>query len=294
MATFTAAEKAACQILIDLAVREDLGVSGDRTTTALVPSETNGAAVIVARAAGVIAGLPAAMLVAEVFDPRMKFRALRSDGDIVQCGERIAVVRGRMRSILMAERTMLNFVQRLSGIATLTRRYMDAVAGLHVQVLDTRKTIPGWRLLEKYAVRMGGGHNHRIGLYDGILVKDNHLAVLADYSDPIGTAMRRVRTAAPDLPVEIEVDSFDQFVRALACSPDVIMLDNMTLDEIRSCIDQRRAAAVPVQLEVSGGVQLANIRSIAETGVDRISVGALTYSAVALDLALDFEDEDLQ
>jgi len=291
MNTFSTVETAACQSLVDLAVREDLGISGDRTTMALVPADADGAAVFVARSTGVLAGLPAAALVAEVFDPNLSFHPLRSDGETVHRGDRIATIRGTMRSILMAERTMLNFLQRLSGVATNTRRYVDAVAGLPVTILDTRKTTPGWRLLEKYAVRMGGGQNHRVGLYDGILIKDNHLAVLADYSDPIGMAIRRARQAAPDLPIEIEVDSFDQFVRALACSPDIILLDNMTHDELRACVDQRRARTVPVQLEASGGVTLGTVRSIAETGVDRISVGALTHSAVALDIALDFEED---
>lgn len=292
MNTFSTAETAACQSLIELAVREDLGITGDRTTTSLVPADESGNAVFVARMPGVLAGLPAAALVAEVFDPKLVLRPLRSDGDSIHRGDRIATLRGKMRSILMAERTMLNFMQRLSGVATNTRRYVDAVAGLPVAILDTRKTTPGWRLLEKYAVRMGGGHNHRLGLYDGILIKDNHLAVLADYSDPIGTAVRRARHATPDLPLELEVDSFDQFVRALACHPDIILLDNMTHEELRACVDQRRASAVSVQLEASGGVTLATVRSIAETGVDRISVGALTHSAVALDIAMDFQDDD--
>jgi nicotinate-nucleotide pyrophosphorylase (carboxylating) len=291
MSVFSVAEAAACESLIELAVREDLGVTGDRTTTALVPPDRVGSAAFVARSPGILAGLPAAALVANVFDPTLHFHALHVDGEAIQRGQRIATIQGSMRSILMAERTMLNFMQRLSGVATLTKRYVDAVAGLPVAILDTRKTTPGWRLLEKYAVRMGGGRNHRVGLYDGILIKDNHLAALAGEPDPIATAIQRARAAAPDLLLEIEVESFEQFVRALAFVPDIVLLDNMTREELRACVDQRRADAVPVQLEASGGVTLATIRGIAETGVDRISVGALTHSAVALDIALDCERE---
>jgi nicotinate-nucleotide pyrophosphorylase (carboxylating) len=207
----------------------------------------------------------------------------------LKAGARLAVVRGRMRSILAGERTVLNFVQRLSGVATLTRRYVEEVAGLSVQVLDTRKTTPGWRLLEKYAVRCGGGHNHRMGLYDGILIKDNHLAALAGHSDPITEAVRLARHKhGTAIPLEIEVDTLDQLEIALQARPDIVLLDNLSPSQLREAVRRRDAVAPGVRLEASGGVRLETIRAIAETGVERISVGALTHSAPALDIALDY------
>ncbi len=176
-------------------------------------------------------------------------------------------------------------MQRLSGIATLTRRYVDAVVGLPCQVLDTRKTTPGWRLLEKYAVRQGGGHNHRMGLYDGILIKDNHLAAMSG-TGSIAEAIRIARSTP--LPCEVEVDTLEQLDQALAAKPDIVLLDNMSPDQMRKAVRLRDAVAPHVQLEASGGVTLESIRGIAETGVDRISVGALTHSAPALDIALDY------
>jgi nicotinate-nucleotide pyrophosphorylase (carboxylating) len=196
-----------------------------------------------------------------------------------------------MRSILAAERTALNFLQHLSGIATLTRKYVDSVSGLPVKILDTRKTLPGWRLLEKYAVRCGGGHNHRMGLHDGILIKDNHLAVLHQVENPIRVAGdKAVRLVGDELPVEIEVDTLDQFDEAArAGDADIIMLDNMTPDQMREAVRRNKKWVKPAELEASGGISLENVRAIAETGVDRISVGALTHSAPALDIALDYE-----
>jgi nicotinate-nucleotide pyrophosphorylase (carboxylating) len=199
-----------------------------------------------------------------------------------------------MRAILTAERTALNFLQHLSGIATLTRRYVDAVAGLNCQILDTRKTLPGWRLLEKYAVHCGGGRNHRMGLFDGILIKDNHLAALrsADCGLRIADLIRQARGRAPGLPVELEVDNLDLLDVALACRPDIILLDNMSVAQMREAVARRNAVikqSERVLLEASGGVTLQTVRAIAETGVDRISVGALTHSAPALDIALDYE-----
>jgi nicotinate-nucleotide pyrophosphorylase (carboxylating) len=194
-----------------------------------------------------------------------------------------------MHAILAAERMALNFLQHLSGIASLTRRYVDAVAGLPVQILDTRKTTPGWRLLEKYAVRQGGGHNHRLGLFDGILIKDNHLEALHLGQEGIGQAVQAARDKVGEsVTVEIEVDSLDQLDRALACGPDIVLLDNMGPELLREAVRRRNAVAPKVLLEASGGVTLAAIRDIAETGVDRISVGALTHSAPALDIALDY------
>jgi nicotinate-nucleotide pyrophosphorylase (carboxylating) len=195
-----------------------------------------------------------------------------------------------MRSILAVERTALNFLQHLSGIATLTRRYVDIVAG-RSQVLDTRKTTPGWRLLEKYAVRMGGGHNLRVGLYDGVLIKDNHLAALGGGPNAVRASVAAARKVSPGLPIEIEVDSVELCAVALECRPDIILLDNMSPMQMRVCVERRNAIVAKVQLEASGGVNLESIDAIAATGVDRISVGAITHSAPALDIALDYESD---
>ena len=199
----------------------------------------------------------------------------------------IATVSGSLRSILAAERTALNFLQRLSGIASLTRKFVEAAAGYRAKILDTRKTTPGWRLLEKYAVRMGGGINHRMGLFDAILIKDNHLAGLkGDLRKAV--EMARSYPGNAGLPVEVEVDSLGQLNDALAVRAEIVLLDNMNLDELRSAVVQRDAVAPGVLLEASGGVNLFTVRDIASTGVDRISVGALTHSAPALDIALDY------
>jgi nicotinate-nucleotide pyrophosphorylase (carboxylating) len=235
--------------------------------------------------------MPAAELVVRTIDPAVTLQHLKCDGDRLAPGDNLAIVAGPMRSILAAERTALNSLQHLSGIATLTRRYVDAVAGLDVKVLDTRKTLPGWRLLAKYAVRSGGGHNHRLGLYDGILIKDNHLAALpaADARAKIVEAVRRAKAYAPNLPVEIEVDSLEQLDAALSCRPAIVLLDNMPPALLREAAARRAAVAPEVQLEASGGITLDTIRAAAETGVDRISIGALTHSAAGLDIALDYK-----
>jgi nicotinate-nucleotide pyrophosphorylase (carboxylating) len=235
----------------------------------------------------VLSGLPAAAIVFELVDPDLSFTAVGHEGQAVTPGAVLASVRGRMRSILAGERTALNFVQRLSGIASLTRCYVDAVAGLPCRILDTRKTTPGWRLLEKYAVRCGGGHNHRMGLHDAILIKDNHLAALGA---PLAEAVRRARAAhGSTIPLEIEVDTLEQLEEALAARPDIVLLDNMPAEVMRRAVERRNAVAPGVLLEASGGVTLATLRGIAETGVDRISIGALTHSAVALDIGLDYQ-----
>lgn len=283
----TAAEAAAARRLIDLALAEDIDTAGDVTSAATIPADTPGRAAVVARAAGVIAGLPVAALVSEAVDRSLTFTPAVADGTTVTPGTELATVAGPMRSILTAERTALNFLQRLSGVATLTRRYVDAAAGKS-QVLDTRKTTPGWRLLEKYAVRMGGGHNLRVGLYDGVLIKDNHLAALGGGPAAVGRAVAAARQHAPGLPVEVEVDTWEQFEAALACRPDIVLLDNMPPDLMRRCVERRNEVAAGVLLEASGGVNLQTIGPIAATGVDRVSVGAMTHSATALDIALDY------
>jgi nicotinate-nucleotide pyrophosphorylase (carboxylating) len=250
-----------------------------------------GQGVFVARAAGVLAGLPAAAIVLEMVDPRLEFQPQIADGSPIAPGDRLAVVAGPMRSLLTAERTALNFVQRLSGVATLTRRYVDAVAGLPCRILDTRKTTPGWRRLEKYAVRQGGGHNHRLGLYDAILIKDNHLAALQNSPDGAWAALRSALNfpRSPEIVVEIEVDTLQQLDVALACRPHMILLDNMSLDDLLQAVQRRNQVDASVLLEASGGVNLTSVRTIAQTGVDCISVGALTHSAQALDIALDYD-----
>jgi nicotinate-nucleotide pyrophosphorylase (carboxylating) len=293
--SFTPEETEACRRLAALAVDEDLDATGDVTSQILIPAERIGMAVLVARQPGVLAGLPAAELTFALVDPMLLMETLRPDGSPVQAGDRLAIVSSRARSILSGERTALNFVQRLSGIATQTRRYVEAVAGLSAKILDTRKTTPGWRLLEKYAVRQGGGHNHRLGLYDGILIKDNHLAALAppnlggDKEGAITEAVQLARQKhGTSLPVEIEVDTLAQLDAALKARPDIILLDNMPPPDLREAVRHRNELAPGVLLEASGGVTLETVRAIAETGVDRISIGALTHSAPALDIALDY------
>jgi nicotinate-nucleotide pyrophosphorylase (carboxylating) len=289
-----------------MALEEDLGTAGDITSQMVIPEHLQGRAVFVARVPGIVAGLPAVALVLATVDARAIFEPHLSDGSPANAGQRIATVTGPMRSILAMERTALNFLQRLSGIATLTGRYVDAIAGLRCSILDTRKTTPGWRLLEKYAVRCGGGHNHRMGLYDMVLIKDNHLAALRSADAGSRSAERATRSAECDawddlrsalcapgtaqIPVEIEVDNLDQLDQVLACHPQLVLLDNMGPRDLREAVRRRDAVAPGVLLEASGGVNLTTIRALAETGVDRISVGALTHSAPALDIGLDYGD----
>jgi nicotinate-nucleotide pyrophosphorylase (carboxylating) len=295
---FTPSEITACQKLIALAIEEDLG-PGDVTSQAVIAEDLIGRAVFVARRPGVLAGLPAAALVVQSIEPNLRFEPLLTDGSALTPGQRLATLAGPMRGILACERIALNFLQHLSGVASLTRKYVDAVAGLPAKILDTRKTLPGWRLLQKYAVRCGGGHNHRMGLFDGILIKDNHLAAYpaADPRSRIVRAMRLAQESQPAsvedpgwLPVEVEVESLDQLDTALSCRPDIILLDNMTPETMREAVQRRDQRVPDVELEASGGITLASVRAIAETGVDRISVGALTHSAPALDIALDYEN----
>jgi nicotinate-nucleotide pyrophosphorylase (carboxylating) len=289
MPMFTPAETDWCCRLVELAREEDLEPAGDLTSLAVIPAGLEGQAFFVARAAGVLAGLPAAAIALAAVDSRVQFEAFVADGKALQPGDRLARVSGPMHAILAGERMALNFLQHLSGIASLTRRYVEAVDGLPVQILDTRKTTPGWRLLEKYAVRQGGGHNHRFGLYDGILIKDNHLEALHLGEEGIVQAVQAARDKVGEsVTVEIEVDSLEQLDQALSCGPDMVLLDNMTPKLLREAVRRRNSAAPNVQLEASGGVSLTTIREIAEAGVDRISIGALTHSAAALDIALDY------
>jgi nicotinate-nucleotide pyrophosphorylase (carboxylating) len=289
-----------CRQIVRLAIREDLGRLYDWTTVALVPEEARGRAVVRARRAGVVAGLPAAKLALAEYDPEIQWIPAVADGASIEAGAAIATVVGSARSLLTAERTMLNLVGRLSGIATLTRAYVTAVSGTQARIFDTRKTTPGWRRLEKYAVRAGGGWNHRSGLFDGILIKDNHLALGATSDETRyspATAIDRCRqvvaslapqAAAALIPIEIEVDTLGQLDEVLPKMPDIVLLDNMSLGDLKAAVAKRNAGYTQVQLEASGGVTLNTVTSIARTGVDRISVGALTHSAPCLDIGLDW------
>ncbi|HEY49295.1 MAG TPA: carboxylating nicotinate-nucleotide diphosphorylase [Dehalococcoidia bacterium] len=272
--------------IIDRALAEDLG-QGDVTTEALIPADQEGIAHLVAKGAGILAGLGLTTKVFQKVDAELKVEELVSDGTKVTSGDRVAVVRGKVSSILRAERVALNFLQHLSGIATETARYVDAVSGTKALIMDTRKTIPGLRMLEKYAVRVGGGKNHRLNLGDSILIKDNHLVALRSRGVGLGEAVRKARKQAPErLKVEVEVESIDQAEEALFAGAEVIMLDNMSLEEMQQVVELAQGRAM---LEASGGITLENVRAVAETGVDLISIGALTHSVKALDISLEIE-----
>jgi nicotinate-nucleotide pyrophosphorylase (carboxylating) len=289
--TFTATETAACRRLVELALEEDLNSVGDLTSQAVIPAEMRGRACFRSRVPAVIAGLPAAEMVLNVVDPTLEFRSSCVDGAWVDTGTEIARVTGRVASILAGERTALNFLQHLSGIASRTRAYVDLAASASCQILDTRKTLPGWRQLEKYAVRCGGGRNHRFGLHDAVLIKDNHLAALRDASDPIGHAVSAARRRLdPSVSVTVEAESIAELTAALHAAPDIVLLDNMAPEAIREAVRLRDHVAPSVLLEASGGISLATVREIAATGVDRISVGDLTHSAPAIDIGLDYDD----
>ena len=263
------------------ALAEDLGRAGDITSQACIAPGSRLEAAFTARQAGVVAGLDCGRLAVAAMDPGVAFQPLHHDGDAIEAGQPLARVGGDAQAILAAERTGLNLLGRLCGIATLTAAYVRAVEGTGARIADTRKTTPGLRALEKYAVRCGGGLNHRFGLDDAILIKDNHVAACGG----VGAALARAKAAAGHLVmIEVEVDSLDQLGEALPYDPDVIMLDNFSLADLREAV---RRTAGRVRLEASGGVSLLTVRAIAETGVDVISVGALTHSAPALDVGLD-------
>ena len=291
-----------CRRIVRLAVFEDLDRGYDWTTVALVPEGTSAKANLVARQAGVIAGLEAARVALDEMDITCQWQPRASDGDQVTAGAVLANIAGSARDLLTSERTLLNMIGRLSGIATLTRRYVEAIAGTKARIYDTRKTTPGWRRLEKYAVHCGGGSNHRLGLYDAVLIKDNHLAVGRQSNierrftpaQAVEQARRFIAETlagdprAAEMIVEVEVDSLAQLREVLPTVPDIVLLDNMTPAMLREAVATRNAAGSSAELEASGGVNLDTVRTVAESGVERISVGALTHSAVVLDVALDW------
>ncbi len=270
------------EMAVKAALAEDLGNVGDITCASLIPENLQSSAKIVARADGVLCGIECAIAALRLVDATLRVTVFKKDGDVLRAGDVLAKLEGNSRSILTAERTALNFLTHLSGVATLTAKFVKEIAGTKAKILCTRKTHPGLRALEKFAVRMGGATNHRFGLYDAVLIKDNHLAAVGSISAAVAKARAAV---GKGVKVEIEVDTLDQLREALTTDADVIMLDNFSIDSLKKAVIE---ASGKIPLEASGGVNLQTVRSIAETGVDFISVGAITHSAPALDIALDF------
>lgn len=280
-----------------LAVREDLARQQDWTTVALVGPDRQGRAAMIAREPGVVAGLRALPIIVDEMQAEIDLQFQAADGDEIAARAIVAQLAGSARDLLTCERPMLNLVSRLSGIATLTREYVRRIAGTNARIYDTRKTTPGWRRLEKYAVRCGGGHNHRTGLFDAILIKDNHLALAAEKNLSPADAVRRARAfvaeldaqfIAKDMLIEVEIERLDQLDDVLAAGPDIVLLDNMSPDTLRAAVTRRHETAPHIELEASGGVSLDTVKEIALAGVERISVGGLTHSSRALDLGLDW------
>jgi len=286
MATF---DRLAAEKLVEMALAEDLG-SGDVTTESLAWGGRPARGVIRCKEDGVLAGAPIVDLVFARLDPATRIVWKAAEGEAIEKGREVAALEGTASALLAGERTALNFLQRLSGIATTARAYAQRIAGTSAAVLDTRKTTPGWRSLEKYAVAVGGGVNHRIGLFDQGLFKENHLALARAAGQSLRDVVRHVREAT-GAPVEVEVRTLDELEEALAAGAEILMLDNMSLDEMRRAVARVRTpgGGSRPRLEASGGITLETIRSVAETGVDRISVGALTHSPRALDLAMYIE-----
>lgn len=271
--------------IVEQALAEDLG-RGDITTESLVPADLRAEAQIIAREPGIIAGLPVARLAFELTEPLLEFTTLVDDGSKVEAGQVVARIEGPARGILSAERVALNFLQRLSGTASLAARYVEAVEGTGARIVDTRKTTPGLRLLEKYAVRCGGASNHRYDLAAAVMAKDNHLAALAAAGIPLAQAVREARARiSPTIMIEVEIDRLDQLDEVLEAEPELILLDNMPPAEMAEAVRRIGGRALS---EASGGITLERVREVAEAGVDLISIGALTHSAPALDLSLDF------
>jgi nicotinate-nucleotide pyrophosphorylase (carboxylating) len=281
-----AGSKLRIEEVVACALAEDLG-EGDVTTEALIPGDRQGTGFLVAKKDGVLAGMNVARQVFHRVDPRLKVEMLVEDGARVRPGTRIANVSGSIASILKAERVALNFLQRLSGIASETNRYVEAVRGLPVRIMDTRKTTPGLRLLEKDAIRAGGGKNHRMSLGDAILIKDNHLATLRSQGLNMKEIVSKARRSSPQrLSVEVEVTTVAEASEAVEAGADVVMLDNMSLNDMREAVKCIGGRAL---VEGSGGITLDTVRAVAETGVDSISIGALTHSVMALDISLELK-----
>jgi nicotinate-nucleotide pyrophosphorylase (carboxylating) len=290
-----AASEAALDALVRLALREDLGEEGDVTSRWTVPEGRRVRAAVVAKEALVVAGTECVDAVAAAVDPALEVAVEAPDGRRVEAGQTVVRITGPARSLLAAERTALNFLARLSGVATLTRRFVDAVAGTGARVVDTRKTTPGWRALEKAAVRAGGGTNHRMGLFDMVLVKDNHIEAAGGVGAAARAAReenrRRARDGRPPLEIEVEVREPEELEEVLAVGVDRILLDNMDPAGLRAAVERVRRAGEPRPvLEASGNVTLQTVRAVAETGVDLVSVGALTHSAPSADLSLRVVD----
>lgn len=304
------------QRLLEIAVSEDVENIGDLTSRALVPESAQALATVHARENGVVAGIQTIKPILRAVDPQLHWKPEIKDGTAISKGDRVGVIEGPARSLLTAERLVLNFLGRLSGIASLTKHYVDAITGTSAKIYDTRKTTPGWRLLEKYAVHCGGGQNHRSGLYDAVLIKDNHLAFGLEGSGlfqpaeavlkareylerlvesgslpSIRGAGRLINSVTEEkvLPIiEIEVDTLKQLEEVLPSKPDIVLLDNMKPETLKQAVEIRNRLNLDVELEASGGINLQTVRSVAETGVERISSGALTHSATGLDLGLDW------
>ena len=272
--------------IVDSALAEDLG-SGDVTTEALISPTQAGKAYLRGKSEGVLAGIGVATMVFHRVDSALRVKELVADGSRVHPGDRLVAIEGKVAGILRAERAALNFLQRLSGIATETAKYVEAISGTKALITDTRKTAPGLRILEKYAVRVGGGYNHRQSLGDGVLIKDNHLVALRSRGVGLGEVIKKARQHAPHtLKIEVEVESVEQAQEALSAGADIIMLDNMDLEDMRRVVELAQGRAV---IEASGRITLDSVRAVADTGVDLISVGALTHSAKALDISLELE-----
>jgi nicotinate-nucleotide pyrophosphorylase (carboxylating) len=276
--------------LVDLALAEDTS-HGDITSEAIIPADLSGKASILVKETGILAGVDVARRVFQHIDPSLRISVLIKDGDSVQPGDMAATITGRVTSILKAERTALNFLQRLSGIASLTARYVAETHGLPARITDTRKTTPGLRLLEKYAVRMGGGQNHRLHLGDAVLIKDNHIAALRALGMSLKDIVAKARQYVPQgVTVEVEVTSVAEALDAVKAGADIVMLDNMKPEEMRQAV---KLVSGQAKLEASGGITLANVRQVAMTGVDIISIGALTHSPKALDISLELETQTM-
>jgi len=270
--------------LLEMALREDIG-TGDITSESVIPDDAQAVGTIKAKSDGIIAGLDVAAEIFRMLDPGVNFRKLVSDGDRVHSGQELATAEGKARSILTAERTVLNFLQRLSGIATMTSEYVSAASGYSAKIIDTRKTTPGWRVLEKYAVRVGGGHNHRFGLYDAVLIKENHIAVAGGVAEAVARARERIPHT---MKIEVEVETLDQVSEAIESGADIIMPDNMDVGAMAEAVKLINGRVI---VEASGGIRLKDIPAIAATGVDLISIGALTNAAPPLDISMYIQEE---